>query len=626
MANFPSFTFTAAGRAAITRSLSGKDVDRLIITKCVLGDGVYSGSIETLKAVTSPKMTVTVSEHTDNGDGTSVTRFVYDNASLDVGFSHREMGIYAKNGDSGTELLLCYSNAGNQYSYMKAGTVDSVTKQRKATMPPQTFKFVLATGGSGSVDAVIDPKGYVDVEMLEEHNADATAHPEKLVNLTTNGNSLRAVKGDGTNVDVVVPYAVGTTQANPKNLGNYSTNKISDIRDLFNKELADMNTKGCSVRFIKLGANLSTIYENWGKNWDATMSSWGAIYGVMSLLGDDTYANVELVGLTGATVLLQRIAGNWKPAETKVYTNGMLNVADTLKLQSNELTLDMGNGTQTNISIGLTPKNYSGSGFTYTFYNGKNSLADLAAKTISARVIGSYIYSPPVDLSGKTIANFRSTIRSAMASTSYLGGKTIVVFTGDFPGILAHWADTTFSIASGPTFSVEISNINSDSNYAHCKAYSYFNGEYHFYVSAGTWSTIDSNVLTSSLAPYAPLSSPVFTGTPTAPTADGSNAKAVANVEYVLGKSRASYGETGFRVSRDGCVDIWGSGSITSKTLTITLPIPLDGLKLAYAGINDIGAGAFSLGIDKLSNTQIIVYNNSGYSVVFRWIIKAYPA
>ena len=244
MANFPSFTFTAAGRAAITRSLSGKDVDRLIITKCVLGDGVYSGGIEILKAVTSPKMTVTVSEYTDNGDGTSVTRFVYDNASLDVGFTHREMGIYAKNGDSGAELLLCYSNAGNQYSYIKAGTIDSVTKQRKATIPPQTFKFVLATGGSGSVDAVIDPKGYVDIEMLEEHNADPAAHGDKLVNLTTNGNSLRAVKGDGTNVDVVVPYAANATNATN---ASYTTTQAA----------TDKSTKIASTAFVQTAvANL----------------------------------------------------------------------------------------------------------------------------------------------------------------------------------------------------------------------------------------------------------------------------------------------------------------------------------------------------------------------------------
>ena len=198
MANFPSFTFTTAGRAAITRSLSGKDVDQLIITKCVLGDGVYSDGIETLKDVTSPKMTVTVSEYTDNGDGTSVTRFVYDNASLDVGFSHREMGIYAKNGYSGTELLLCYSNAGDQYSYIRAGTVDSVTKQRKATIPPQTFKFVLATGGSGSVNAVIDPKGYVDVEMLKKHNADTTAHQPILDLINTNKTALNNHNTDTT--------------------------------------------------------------------------------------------------------------------------------------------------------------------------------------------------------------------------------------------------------------------------------------------------------------------------------------------------------------------------------------------------------------------------------------------
>lgn len=213
MANFPSFTFTAAGRAAITRSLSGKNVDRLIITKCVLGDGVYSGDIDSLKDVTSPKMTVTVSEYTDNGDGTSVTRFVYDNASLDVGFSHREMGIYAKNGDSGTELLLCYSNAGNQYSYIRAGTVDSVTKQRKATIPPQTFKFVLATGGSGSVNAVIDPKGYVDVEMLEEHNTDPTAHPDirQMLNsyLPDTLNELSKALGNDPNFATTVTEMIG---------------------------------------------------------------------------------------------------------------------------------------------------------------------------------------------------------------------------------------------------------------------------------------------------------------------------------------------------------------------------------------------------------------------------------
>jgi hypothetical protein len=306
------------------------------------------------------------------------------------------------------------------------------------------------------------------------------------------------VKGDGTNVDVVVPYAVGTTQANPKYLGSYQNNdKISVVRDLFNNELADMNKKGCSVRFVSLNAHLTTIYNNWAKNWDATMVPWGTIYGVMSLLSDDTYANVELIGLTGTTVLLQRIAGNWKTAETKVYTNGMLNVADALKLQSNELTLDMGGGTQANINIGLTPKNYSGSGFTYKFYNGKGNYADMVAKTISARLYGSYIYAPPVRLNNKTIADFRSTIQSAMASG---GGKTIVVFIGDFSRIISNWDNTTFSILDGPTFNVEVSSIDSSGDYAHCKVYTYYNEEYHFYVSAGKWSAIEKNVLVSDLS------------------------------------------------------------------------------------------------------------------------------
>lgn len=323
MANFPSFTFTTAGRAAITRSLSGKDVDRLIITKCVLGDGVYSGGIETLKDVTSPKMTVTVSEYTDNGDGTSVTRFVYDNASLDAGFYHREMGIYAKNGDVGTELLLCYSNAGNQYSYIKAGTVDSVTKQRKATIPPQTFKFVLATGGSGSVNAVIDPKGYVDVEMLEEHNTDPTAHED--IRQKFNDYATKTGTGaSGTWGINISGNAATATKATQDGSGNIiadtyikkSGDTVTGTLNIPTPDATDNSTKAANTAFVQsaLGnkvsqAELNNAIDIHNTDPDAAHENRFRFFQKIATLGEDVIKKLALT--TTITVITALQTNSW---------------------------------------------------------------------------------------------------------------------------------------------------------------------------------------------------------------------------------------------------------------------------------------------------------------------------
>lgn len=377
MPNWGNIILTNAGKALEDAVKAGGSSTSINFTKWKLGSGTLPEGVswETRTDLVTPVMNIPITSSEAQSTGGTLVSGVATNKDLTVGFNMKELGLFATGTDGGEILYGVLVDSNPDYLSAKEGT----------TVTTVDFSVLIVVDDDLKVTATLSADSLLRLKDLTAHNESATAHAAQfnntLVDLKTNGNSLRAVKGDGANVDVVVPYAVGTTQANPKDLGGYVNQTISAVRDLLNNELADMNKKGCSVRFIRFGAHLSIIYNNWARNWDATMPPWGQIYGVLSLLSDDTYANVELVGWTGTTVLLQRIAGNWKTAETKVYTNGMLNVADTLKLQNNVLTLDMGGGTQTNINIGQAPKNYSGSGFTYTFYNGKNSLADLVAKT-----------------------------------------------------------------------------------------------------------------------------------------------------------------------------------------------------------------------------------------------------
>lgn len=602
MAVYPNMLTTQAGYDLISRANTTKKA--FIITRAALGKGdLGSNNIVSLTDLIDPVMdNLPLTNSIDHQSGHYEVEASIDNSELDTGFWAKEMGIFAKVDGDATDTLYAYTNGGIYVPYVND----------KSTPDIQLVQCDFIVGSATNVKATIDVKVYITEGRLQKHNTDPAAHGDKLVNLTTNGNSVRATKGDGTNIDVTVPYAVGTTQANPKDLGSYVNKTISAVRDLFNNELADMNKKGCSVRFIRLGANLSTIYNNWAGNWDATMSPWGTIFGVLSLLSDDTYANVELVGWTGTTVLLQRIAGDWKTAERKVYTNGMLNVADTIKLQSTtELTLDMGSGTQTNINIGRLLKTYSGSGFTYTFYNGKGSLANLACNSVNANVFygkATWMYNELIaDVNGGISAN-------TISNVGYTGSTTTNNFAYKY-----NFIQTFKNATDVAQLCIPISTS--------------------YRVSVRGQDSVGSNTLTSTwkelayvddLAPYAPLSSPALTGIPTAPTADGSNSKAVANVEYVLGQSRASYSETGFRVARDGYTTIWGRTYVGANgNVTVNYPIALSQLFSAYVGqaINSDNGNTDVVKFYSMpTNTSIRILNTAdGYGTTVFWEVKGLP-
>ena len=104
MSNYPNTTLTNAGQDLIAESIAeGK---ALIFTKVELGDGNLTAgqSISTLTALISSKMNVPLSSGSaDNGQ--AKLRFAVGNSGLEEGFFAREVGVFAKVGQ--TALKRC---------------------------------------------------------------------------------------------------------------------------------------------------------------------------------------------------------------------------------------------------------------------------------------------------------------------------------------------------------------------------------------------------------------------------------------------------------------------------------------------------------------------------------------
>lgn len=167
MASFPPVTMTTEGLNMIAKASSGNSQDRLIITKVKLGDGVSEGNIRDYTDVISSKKEVTLAEWEDRGDGRFRYTFIYNNEGVKTGFYHREIGLFAKNGDSGTEKLIAYSNAGSYPGY-----IDDETKE----IPYQRLMINIGVGDTDNVSGQVDVSNAVTIEMLNEHDADENVH------------------------------------------------------------------------------------------------------------------------------------------------------------------------------------------------------------------------------------------------------------------------------------------------------------------------------------------------------------------------------------------------------------------------------------------------------------------
>ena len=198
MSNYNKIIPTLAGSNLLVESIKSKKP--LIFTRIALGDGTLteSESIENLTALKHPMAQNTVQAINSRGNGEIDVVATISNASVTSGFYARELGVFAKVGDTGTEKLFAYTNAGAQASYTPAGT----------SLDEKLITVTFYIGNDVNVKINLNSQLYITQAALDAHNSATNAHQDafnKKLDVTSNqyakaltkhNQGLQVTKGD----------------------------------------------------------------------------------------------------------------------------------------------------------------------------------------------------------------------------------------------------------------------------------------------------------------------------------------------------------------------------------------------------------------------------------------------
>lgn len=198
MSNYNKIIPTLAGSNLLVESVKSKKP--LIFTRIALGDGTLteSESIEGLTALKHPMAQNSVQSINSRGNGEIDVVATISNASVTSGFYARELGVFAKVGDTGTEKLFAYTNAGAQASYTPDGT----------SLDEKLITVTFYIGNDVNVQINLNSQLYITKAALDAHNSATNAHQDafnKKLDITSNqyakaitkhNQGLQVTKGD----------------------------------------------------------------------------------------------------------------------------------------------------------------------------------------------------------------------------------------------------------------------------------------------------------------------------------------------------------------------------------------------------------------------------------------------
>ena len=216
MAKYPAVITTMAGTNTIAEANASKQA--LIFTKIVIGAGDMPASIPRATALTDKRLELAITKSVKTGDGQFMVQGLLSNKNLDAGFYAREIGLMAKAGENGQEVLFSYTNGGNYVDYIP---------DKNTPMDSYTFTITTVVGNAEKVQAIISDNGVASVHDLEAHNMDPGAHGGLLQNLKTQLSTH--------NTDVSAHPAI--TDAIAKILGatDWQENPVATLKDIKTK-------------------------------------------------------------------------------------------------------------------------------------------------------------------------------------------------------------------------------------------------------------------------------------------------------------------------------------------------------------------------------------------------------
>lgn len=272
MAKYPAVITTMAGTNTIAEANASKQA--LIFTKIVIGAGDMPASIPRATALTDKRLELAITKSVKTGDGQFMVQGLLSNKNLEAGFYAREIGLMAKAGENGQEVLFSYTNGGNYVDYIP---------DKNTPMDSYTFTITTVIGNAEKVQAIISDNGVASVHDLEAHNMDPGAHGGLLQNLK----SQLATH----NTDVSAHPAI--TDAIAKILGatDWQENPVATLKDIKNKlgEGGIVAQRFGESGFVKY-ANGFTIQWGQFKENQANVSyliSYIEIYGTVTMMKDE---------------------------------------------------------------------------------------------------------------------------------------------------------------------------------------------------------------------------------------------------------------------------------------------------------------------------------------------------
>ena len=244
MAKYPAVITTMAGTNTIAEANASKQA--LIFTKIVIGAGDMPASIPRATALTDKRLELVITKSVKTGDGQFMVQGLLSNKNLEAGFYAREIGLMAKAGENGQEVLFSYTNGGNYVDYIP---------DKNTPMDSYTFTITTVVGNAEKVQAIVSDNGVASVHDLEAHNTDEHAHDNRFNAITQQVNNMI------TNVDDSDSLAKATSLQLVKTLLSHL--KIKDADDVIKAIESKKTEQGVRFDF----SNVNSWYICLGKQY-----------------------------------------------------------------------------------------------------------------------------------------------------------------------------------------------------------------------------------------------------------------------------------------------------------------------------------------------------------------------
>ena len=261
MAKFSNIQLTQHG---LDMMVNADNTKKVIYTKIGLGDGILTESedVKTLNALKHEIIKSNIS-HIQNDSASQITlETVISNNSIENAFYARELGVFAKLGEDGEEILYAYANAKDTCDYIpdKSQPVDELK-----------LKITLVVGNVENVTVEINPSIiFTTLEdchrEIQEHNISNAAHDnlarkEDVYTKTETDNKLKdkADKQHGLHVPQTQTPSNSVFLRNdntwqtitPDNIGAYHKTEVdSRLNDKVNKSGDTMTGELTALKFI----------------------------------------------------------------------------------------------------------------------------------------------------------------------------------------------------------------------------------------------------------------------------------------------------------------------------------------------------------------------------------------